>query len=68
MASQVKPPLVEKELADLFMDTVQHAFYEKMVGRVSAIFSDLVFVGIRVDHGMKNDKILTASQPPTIMQ
>ncbi|XP_050919093.1 uncharacterized protein LOC127136596 [Lathyrus oleraceus] len=34
MASQVEPPLAEKELAELFIDTVQPQFYEKMKGLV----------------------------------
>lgn len=29
LASQAEPPLAEKELAKLFMDTIQPALYEK---------------------------------------
>ena len=61
MASQVEPPLAEKELADWFMDTVQPMFYERMVGSVSASFSDLVVVGIKVELGLKNGKMISAA-------
>lgn len=40
------------------MDMVQPALYEKMVGNVSLGFSDLVIVGIRIEQGMKNGKII----------
>ncbi|XP_050915746.1 uncharacterized protein LOC127130827 [Lathyrus oleraceus] len=59
MASQVEPPLAEKELADWFMDTVQPMFYERMVGRVSACFSNLVAIGVKVELGLKNGKMIS---------
>lgn len=45
--SQVEPPLFEKELASVFMDTLQYPFYEKMVWVSSLIFSNLGTVGER---------------------
>ena len=62
VASQVEPPLVEKELADWFMDMVKPMFYERMVSSVSASFSDLVAVGIKVELGLKNGKMITTSE------
>lgn len=41
------------------MDTVQPAFYEKMIGSVFARFSSLFVMGIRIEQGMKNGKIIT---------
>ncbi|XP_050908986.1 uncharacterized protein LOC127122739 [Lathyrus oleraceus] len=60
MASQVEPPLAEKELANWFMDIVQPMFYERMVGSVSASFSDLVALGIKVELSLKNGKMISA--------
>ncbi|KAI5409412.1 hypothetical protein KIW84_055010 [Lathyrus oleraceus] len=57
MASHIEPPLAEKELADWFMDIVQPIFYERLVGRVSASFSDFVAAGIKVELGLKNGKM-----------
>ncbi|XP_050920478.1 uncharacterized protein LOC127138120 [Lathyrus oleraceus] len=57
LASQVEPPLAEKELAELFIDTVQPQFYEKMVGSASLGFSELVAIGARVEYGLRNGKL-----------
>lgn len=51
LASQVYPPLVVKELDDLFMDMVQPTFYDKMMGSVLPGFSDLIGVGMRTERG-----------------
>lgn len=40
------------------MGTVQPMFYERMVSNVSAKFSDLVVVGVKVEFGMKNGKMM----------
>ncbi|XP_058763510.1 uncharacterized protein LOC131636949 [Vicia villosa] len=41
LTSQVEPPLSEKELTSLFMDTISPFFWEKMIGSVSSNFTDL---------------------------
>lgn len=58
VASQVEPPLVEKELENWFMDTMKPMFYRRVVSSVSLTFSDLVVVGIKVELGMKNGKMI----------
>src|SRR3954469_15806516 len=57
MASRVQPPLMEKELVDIFMSTLQGSYYDKMVGSISSGFSDLVVIGERIEDGIKNGKI-----------
>ncbi|XP_050889286.1 uncharacterized protein LOC127094502 [Lathyrus oleraceus] len=57
LASQVEPPLAEKELAELLIDTVQLQFYEKMVGSASLGFSELVAIRARVEYGLRNGKL-----------
>lgn len=49
LASQVEPPLAQKELAELFIDIVQPQFYNKMVGSASLGFSELVAIGALVE-------------------
>ena len=61
MAACVQPPLLEKELVDMFMCTLQGLYYEKMVGSVSSGFSDLVIIGERIEAGLKSGKIQGAS-------
>ncbi|XP_050908943.1 uncharacterized protein LOC127122688 [Lathyrus oleraceus] len=57
LASQVEPPLAEKELAELFIDTTQPQFYQKMVGSASLGFSELVAIGARVEYSLRNGKL-----------
>lgn len=54
----MEPLHAEKELAELFIDIVQPQFYEKMVVSVSLGFSELVVVGARVEHGLRNGKLV----------
>ena len=61
LASQVNPPLGEKELTGMFMDTLQPIFYEKMVGSISSGFADLVTIGERIEQGLKNGKIVNTA-------
>ncbi|CAK8567693.1 unnamed protein product [Lathyrus sativus] len=57
LAARVHPPLVDRELIDIFMGTLQGQYYEKLIGSVSAGFSDLVIVGERIEEGLKSGKI-----------
>ena len=61
MEDRVQPPLMEKELVDMFMGTLQGLYYDKMVGNVSFRFSDLVTIGERIEAGIKSGKIQGAS-------
>ncbi|PNX79654.1 coatomer subunit zeta-3, partial [Trifolium pratense] len=60
LAAQVRPPLSETEMADMFTNTLQGAYYEKMVGSVSSGFADLVKIGERIENGLKSGKIQAA--------
>ena len=68
MASRVQPPLLEKELIDMFMRTLQGLYYENMVGSISLGFSDLVNIGERIETRIKNGKIQGGHQIPLTMQ
>ncbi|XP_050909746.1 uncharacterized protein LOC127123584 [Lathyrus oleraceus] len=60
-ASQVEPPLTEKELVDWFIDIVRQEFFERMVESMTSNFYDLVAVGIKVELGLKNGKMINAA-------
>ncbi|XP_052728595.1 uncharacterized protein LOC128195360 [Vigna angularis] len=64
LATQVEPPLFEKEMVAMFVNTLQPPFYEYMVGNVSANFADVVIIGERIEIGVKSGKI--ASGPSTM--
>jgi len=57
LAAQVKPPLQDKEMILMFIDTLQSPFYEHMLGSFSFNFSDIVIIGERVEFGLKSGKI-----------
>ena len=61
LAARVQPPMLEKEMIDMFMSTLQGAFYDRMVGSTSAGFSDLVMAGERIEAGSKMGKIQSTS-------
>ncbi|XP_052736650.1 uncharacterized protein LOC128197859 [Vigna angularis] len=64
LATQVEPPLFEKEMVTMFVNTLQPPFYEYMVGNVSANFADVVIIGERIEIWVKSGKI--ASGPSTM--
>jgi len=65
LATQVEPPLYEKEMITMFIETLQAPFYEHVLGSVSSNFSDIVTIGERIEHGLKSGKIAQVRlQPP----
>jgi len=61
IVAQVVPPLPDKEMATMFIDTLESPFYERMVSNVSSSFADLVIIGERIEIGVKTGKIAYAS-------
>ncbi|XP_027347973.1 uncharacterized protein LOC113859382 [Abrus precatorius] len=57
LAAQVEPPLSEKEMVAMFIDTLQSPFYNRMIRSVSSNFSNIVIIGERVENGMRTGKI-----------
>src|SRR3954465_9530124 len=57
LASRVQPPLLERELVDMFMNTLKDPYLNMMVGCASSEFSSLVVVGERIENALKMGKI-----------
>ena len=57
MATQVQPPLVEKEITMLFLNTLQEPYYDRFLPSATRNFADMIMVGNLVDHAIKNGKI-----------
>ena len=57
LAAQVEPPLYEKEMITMFIETLQAPFYEHVLGSIYSNFSDIVTIGERIEHGLKKGKI-----------
>ena len=56
MAAQVVPPLMEREMITMIVDTLLVFYYEKMVGYMPSSFADLVFAGERIKVGLRRGK------------
>ncbi|XP_047148672.1 uncharacterized protein LOC124820924, partial [Vigna umbellata] len=57
LAAQVEPPLYDREVVAMCVNTLQPPFYEHMVGNVSANFADIIIIGERIEIGVKSGKI-----------
>lgn len=57
LAAQVHPQFLEKELVDLFMDTLQNSYFERLVGSALSDFTHLVIIGEYIEGALKSEKI-----------
>ena len=56
LVAQVAPPMMEREMITMIVDTLLEFYYEKMVGYMPSSFADLVFAGERIKVGLKRGK------------
>ena len=56
MAAQVAPLMMERRRIKMIVDTLPVFYYEKMVGYMPSSFTDLVFVGERIEVGLRRGK------------
>jgi len=67
LAVQVAPPMTEKEMITMIVDTLLVFYYEKVVGYTPSSFADLVFPDERIEVGLKRGKFdnpaLTIKKP-----
>ena len=61
--AQVEPPMMEREMITMIVDTLLVFYYEKLVGYMPSSFADLVFTSERIEVGLKRG-ILTMSPLP----
>ncbi|RDX70778.1 hypothetical protein CR513_49932, partial [Mucuna pruriens] len=57
LAARIQPPLSDKEMVTMFIDTLHAPFYKKMVGNVSSNFANLLLIEERVEVGIKKGGI-----------
>lgn len=60
-ASQVHPPLMEKEIASLFVRTLQGPYFDKLLGSVTNRFSDVVIAGEQVEDAIREGRLSDAN-------
>ncbi|XP_017973959.1 PREDICTED: uncharacterized protein LOC108661439 [Theobroma cacao] len=56
-AAQVQPPLTDKEMTVLFINTLRAPFYERLIGNTTKNFTDLVLSGEIIEEAIKSGKI-----------
>ncbi|XP_050895306.1 uncharacterized protein LOC127101923 [Lathyrus oleraceus] len=61
LAARVQHPLMEREMVDMFMGTLQGPYYDRMMGSTSIGFSELVMAGERIEAGLEMGKIQSAN-------
>ena len=56
LAAQVAPPMMEREMITMRVDTLPVFYYEKVVSYMPLSFADLVFAGERIEVGLGRGK------------
>ena len=56
LVAQIAPPMMEREMIIMIVDTLPMFYYEKMIGYMSSSFADLVFAGIRIEVDLRRVK------------
>ena len=57
LATQVQPPMTDKELNKMFLNTLKAPYYDQMIGNSNTNFSDVVSAGEMIESGVKLSKI-----------
>ena len=57
LAAQVQPPMTDKELNKMFLNTLKTPYYDQMIGNSNINFSDVVSAREMIESGVKLDKI-----------
>ena len=60
LAAQVQPPLTDKEVNKMFLNTLKMPYYDRMIGNSNKDFSNVVSVGEMIEAGVKQGKIENA--------
>ena len=63
LAAQVAPPMMEREMITMIVDTLPVFYYEKLVVYMPSSFADLVFAGERIEVGLKRGKFDYVAPP-----
>ena len=57
LAAQVKPPLIDKELNKMFLNTLKAPYYDRMIKNSNKDFLDVIATGEMIETGVKQGKI-----------
>ena len=57
IAAQVNPPLEEKEMTKVFLNTLGPFYYERMVANAPGDFTEMVSMGMRLEEGVRTGRL-----------
>ena len=60
LAAQVQPPMTNKELNKIFLNTLKTPYYDRMIRHSNKDFSDIVSAGEMIETRVKQRKIETS--------
>ena len=58
LAAQIRPPLEERELTKLFLNTLSPFYFEKMIGSASHDFTEMVGMGMRLEEAVREGRLV----------
>lgn len=64
LVAQVEPPLSEKEMTGIFVDTLKDPFFDRLVSSAASDFAHLITIGDRIEKGLREGKIQGAAVTP----
>src|SRR6266487_1395281 len=64
IAAQICPPLEEKEMTKIFLNTLDSFYYERMIASAPSDFTEMVNMGMRLEEGVRQGR-LTREKAPT---
>ena len=56
--ARARPPLDEREMIKIFVDTLKNPYFDRMIGLQMQFFVDLIPVGERIEDALKTKKIV----------
>jgi len=63
VAAQVRPPLEEKELTEIFLETLDQFYYEHMLVSASGNFAEMMTVGMRIEEWVRKGRLVKEIVP-----
>ena len=57
LAAQVQPPMTDKEVNKMFLNTLKASYYDRMIENSNKDFTDVVSAGGMIEAGVKQGKI-----------
>jgi hypothetical protein len=67
-AARTRPPLDEREMIKIFVDTLKNPYFDRMMGLQMQFFVDLIPVGDRIEDALKTKKIVDMTTLMTLAE